>query len=268
MYRIRFVIIARMKKDIPLTIESISDSDELECRISSGRQIESILRNIAETGSNAALYYNPHRDFIMTTILDVDEDGMWVEQGSSGTVNLQITSSHRIKLISSHLQVKVQFSVNEASDVTYDGRPAFFLPLPESLYRFQRRGYFRLSFPTSQNMRCIVNMANPANAGAIEPREVTIVDISGGGLGLICLEGDVELQAGETYSRCELNLPGEGLLVVNLTVRNVVPLSTTKTGNVISRAGCEFRNIDGQTSAKLQRFITDKQRQMAAETTL
>ena len=81
-----------MKKDIPLTIENITDADEKECRVSSPKQIESILRNIAETGTNAALYYNPKRDFIMTTILDVDEDGLWVETGQSAMENHHITA--------------------------------------------------------------------------------------------------------------------------------------------------------------------------------
>ncbi|HEX5364164.1 MAG TPA: flagellar brake protein [Gallionella sp.] len=256
-----------MKKDIPLTIESITDADEQECRITSSRQIASILRNIAETGSNAALYYNSKRDFIMTTILDVDEDGMWVEQASSATVNHQIEESKRIKLVSSHNQVKVQFGADGASSVTYDERPAFFIPIPDSIYRFQRREYFRLSLLPSEQMRCIINMARPEAPGTIVQIEVPVADISGGGIGLTCMEGEVDINAGESYSKCQINLPGVGPVLVNLIVRNLVPVSTTKSGKTISRAGCEFKDLDGQTTVKLQRFITDKQRLMAANAT-
>lgn len=256
-----------MKKDIPLTIESITDADEQECRITSSRQIEAILRNIAETGSNAALYYNAKRDFIMTTILDVDEDGMWVEQASSATTNHQIEESKRIKVVSSHHQVKVQFGTDGASSVTYDDRPAFFIPMPQSIYRFQRREYFRLSLSPSDQMRCIINLTKPEAPGGMAATEVPVTDISGGGIGLTCLEGEVDIQTGESYSKCQLNIPGVGPVLVNLIVRNVVPLSTTKSGKTISRAGCEFKNLDGQTEVKLQRFITDKQRQVAADAT-
>lgn len=254
-----------MKKDIPLTIESITDADEQECRITSSRQIESILRHIAETGSNAALYYNPKRDFIMTTILDVDEDGMWVEQASGATTNHQIEQSKQIKVVSSHNQVKVQFGVGNASSVTYDDRPAFFIPMPASIYRFQRREFFRLSISPSEQMRCIINIAKPEAPGTTVATQVPVADISGGGIGLTCMEGEVDILAGDAYSNCQINLPGVGPVLVNLVVRNLVPLSTTKSGKTISRAGCEFKNMDGQTTVKLQRYITDKQRQASAD---
>lgn len=256
-----------MKKDIPLTIESITDSDEQECRITSPRQIESILRNISETGSNAALYYNAKRDFIMTTILDVDEDGMWVEQASSAMVNHQIEESKKLKLVSSHHQVKVQFATDRASSVSYDDSPAFFIPMPKSIYRFQRREFFRLSPLPSEQMRCTINITKPSHPGVTEACEVPVADISGGGIGLTCMEGEIDLQPGDTYSGCRINLTGIGPVMVNLIVKNLVPISTTKSGKTISRAGCEFRNLDGQTTVKLQRFITDRQRLMAANAT-
>lgn len=251
-------------KVLPLTIESISDSDEKECRVTSPGQILSILRSISESGVQAALYYNANRDFIMTTILEVDEDGMWLEQGSLASANHQIAQSRRLKLVSSHNQVKVQFAVDEAHEVTYDGQPAFFLHMPQALYRFQRREYFRLEFAASEQMRCIVNATRPGGPGVPEPCDFQLADISGGGVGLICREGELELQAGQTYTGCRIDLPGAGPLIFNLTVRYIKPISTTKAGKTISHAGCEFRNLDGATTLRLQRYITDKQRLMAA----
>jgi len=262
-----------MKKNIPLTIESISDADEKECRISSAKQIESILRNIAETGANVALYYNPKREFIMTTVLDIDEDGLWVEPGHTSTENHHITESRKITLVSSHNQVKVQCVVNAASKVTYDGQPALFLPLPESLFRLQRREYFRLSLPQSEHLRCLINIAKPKGGNLpddVTPLETTVVDvevqaadISGGGIGLICMEGEFDFVPGETYNDCQIDLPDIGTIHVSITIKNIIPLSKSRSGKILQRAGCEFTDIDGQTSGKLQRFITDKQRLMA-----
>jgi len=262
-----------MKKNIPLTIESITDADEKECRISSTKQIEAILRNIAETGANVALYYNPKREFIMTTVLDLDEDGLWVEPGHTSTENHHITESHKLTAVSSHNQVKVQFVVNAASKVTYDGQPALFLPMPDSLYRLQRREYFRLSLPPSEHLRCLINVTKPKGENAPEdatPLETTVVDfevpaadISGGGIGLICMEGEFDLVPGETYTDCQIDLPNIGIIHVSITIKNLIPLSKSRTGKIFQRAGCEFMDIDGQTAGKLQRFITDKQRLMA-----
>lgn len=262
-----------MKKNIPLTIENITDADEKECRVSSPKQIEAIIRNIAETGSNVALYFSPKREFIMTTILDFDEDGLWVEPGHTATENHHISESRKITLIGSHNQVKVQFVVNSASRVTYDGQPAFFLPMPTSLYRLQRREYFRLSLPPREHLRCRINIKKPQgndaadNATSLETVvvnfEVPAADISGGGIGLICMEGEFDFVPGETYTDCHIDLPNVGSIHVSITIRNIIPLSTSKSGKVLQRAGCEFKDIDGQTSGKLQRFITEKQRLMA-----
>lgn len=256
-----------MKKDIPLTIESLTDSDEKECRISSAKQIEAILRNIAENGTNAALYYNPKRDFIMTTILDLDEDGLWVEQGRSAMENHHVAESHKITLISSHNQIKVQFVVNAASSVTYDDQPAFFLPMPATLYRLQRREYFRLSLLPAEQLRCIISTARPKGPDAPQEtsqRSVPVVDISGGGAGLAFMEGEIDFVPGEVYSDCQIDLPEIGPIHVTIIIKNIIPLSTNKLGKTLKRAGCEFKDIDGPTTVKLQRFITDKQRLMAA----
>jgi c-di-GMP-binding flagellar brake protein YcgR len=256
-----------MKKDIPLTIESITDADEKECRVSSAKQIESILRNIAENGTNAALYYNPKRDFIMTTILDLDEDGMWVEQGRSATENHHITESHKITLVSAHNQVKVQFAVNAASSVTYDDQPAFFLPMPTILYRLQRREYFRLSLLPAEQLRCIIDTVRPKGPDAPQEaiqRTVPVMDISGGGIGLAFMEGEIDFVPGEVYTDCQIDLPEIGPIQVTFVIKNIVPLSTNKLGKALKRAGCEFKDIDGPTTVKLQRFITYKQRLMAA----
>jgi c-di-GMP-binding flagellar brake protein YcgR len=256
-----------MKKDIPLTIESLTDADEKECRISSPKQIEAILRSIAESGSNAALYYNSKRDFIMTTILDLDEDGLWVEQGRSAMENHHVTESRKLTMVSSHNQVKVQFVVNSASSVTYDDAPALFLPMPSALYRLQRREYFRLSLPPSEQLRCIIETARLK--GTVAPQEpalqtVPVMDISGGGLGLSFMEDEMNFVPGEIYPDCRIDLPGIGIILVTITIKNIVPLSTNKLGKTLKRAGCEFKDIDGPTTLKLQRFITDKQRSMAA----
>jgi len=263
-----------MKKNIPLTIESLTDTDEKECRVTSAKQIESILRDIAETGANTALYYNAKREFIMTTVLDLDQDGLWVEPAHSSTENHHITESRKITLVSSHKQVKVQFAVNSATRVTYDGQPALFLPMPTSLYRLQRREFFRLSLPPTEHLRCLINIEKPGAGNAQDddaaPIEMTVVDldvpaadISGGGIGLICMEGEFDFEPGETYTDCQIDLPEAEPIHVTILVRNIIPLYKNKFGKTLKRIGCEFVDIDGQTSGKLQRFITNKQRFMA-----
>ena len=263
-----------MKKDVTLTIEAITDTDERDCLVTSPKQMVSILHAMADHATKCALYYNTNQNFIMTSVLDVDVDGMWIEQGLSATVNHLITESKWLTLIGSHAQVKVQFTVNTASRVTYDGEPALFLPLPKKLYRLQRREYFRLSLPPTEHLHCIIDSANFIEKNdaveassldlSVSDIEIPAADISGGGIGLICMPDEVCLQTGETYSNCQINLPGAGPVLVSFTVVNLITLSTTRSGKIIQRAGCEFKDLDGHTTAQLQRYITDKQRDIVA----
>lgn len=255
-----------MSKDITLTIDRISETDEQECRIDAPGQIAAILRDIAEAGSNAALYYNSRWDFIMTTILDIDEDGFWIEQGHNAEDNRHVTASNRLTLVCSHNHIKVEFVVNKASNASYDNRPAFFLPLPDHLYRLQRREYFRLSLPQSEHLHFTIDIVHQSDTGRQSQtirRKVPVADISGGGVGLLCLEDESDFVPGRTYTNCKIDLPDIGPIQVTIKVVNIVSLAPNKFGKTLRRAGCSFGAIDSHTQSKLQRYITDKQRQMA-----
>lgn len=245
-----------MQENIPLTIERLSDEQDKECCIASIRQIQSLLRNIVESGSSTALYYDGVKDFIMTSMLDVGEKGLWVEQGTDMPKNRRIAESKKITLVSSLNQVKIQFSVNTTRAVTHQGYPAFYLPLPASLCRIQRREYFRLALPFSERLRCVIPVNQPQPGGQIE---LPVMDISGGGLRLSCAEDEIEFVTGQTYAGCQIDLPEIGKINVTITVQSLVSISP-KPGQMIKRVGCEFKNLDNTSSVLLQRYVTKMQR--------
>ncbi|OGT00554.1 MAG: hypothetical protein A3F73_07060 [Gallionellales bacterium RIFCSPLOWO2_12_FULL_59_22] len=214
-----------------------------------------MLHDIAESGSPAALYYDGAKDFIMTSLLDVGEKGFWVEQGTDAPINRRIADSKRITLVSLHKHVKIQFPVAAIRAVTHQGYPAFYLPLPASLCRIQRREYFRLAIPSSERLRCII----PIGKGPVVQVETPVMDISGGGVRLSYAENDIEFVLGQTYAGCQIDLPEVGKISVTLMVKNLVSVSP-KPGQEIKRVGCEFRNLDSASSVMLQRYVTNMQR--------
>ncbi|MDD5384600.1 MAG: flagellar brake protein [Gallionella sp.] len=252
-----------MLENIPLTIERLSGEQERECCITSARQIQSLLRNISENGVLAALYYDGAKDFFMTSLLEVGDKGLWAEQGADMPKNRCIAESKRITLVSSLDQVKIQFAVGGARAVTYQGYPAFYLPLPTSLCRVQRREYYRLLLPLSERLRCVIPINQPQAGGQIE---VAVMDISGGGIRLSDGEvrlfskgNDIEFVPGQTYTGCQINLPEVGKINVTITVKSLVSISP-KPGQMIKRVGCEFKNLDNASSILLQRYVTKMQR--------
>lgn len=245
-----------MEKDIPLKIEKFSGREEEEFRIVSPKEIEFMLRNVAENGSRVALYYGDSSYFILTTLLGVDNSGIWLEQGPDSTANRRIIESDDLVCVSAQLNVKIQFTADQASAADFQGYPAFYLPMPDSIHRVQRRASFRLAPLPSEPLRCIIPASEPQQK---RQKEVTIMDISTGGVKITCAENDLELEEGKTYENCQIKLPNVGTISVAITVRSLTSL-TTKSGQVLKRAGCQFHKLDGATNILLQRYVNNVQR--------
>lgn len=240
-----------MEKDFPLKFEIFSSEENDKYRLTSKKEIVSILHHIAEKGSRIALYYGGTNDFILTTLLGVDSAGMWLEKSRNNINNQYIANSSKLVFVSSHVQAKIQFTVNHADNVEYQDIPAFYLPLPDNIYRLQRREYYRLMAPANNPLRCTI--ATGETLGK-QPHEFTIMDISCGGVGLTCKETDTELIAGKTYHDCCIDLPEVGRINGTVEVKTLIILSSVS-GHIQKRAGCEFKNLDRASNILLQRYV-------------
>lgn len=248
-----------MEKDVPLRIEMLFKEKDDEHRIFSHNEIKFVLLYIAEKGNRVALYCDNQNNFILTTVLAVDDSSLWLEQSPNDADNSNIAESIRLVFVSSHLQIKVQFTANQTSSVMYQGHPAFHLPFPNSIYRLQRRAYYRLTTPMINPLLCIITKKDAAINKKTNSSEFIIMDISCGGVGLTCMEEDVELIPGQSYIDCQIELPDIGTIRGTIEVKNMV-LVTSHSGTTHRRAGCEFKNLDGASIILLQRYVMNMQR--------
>ena len=250
------------KQDIPLKIELLSEDEDSRFMIRSRGEIQSILKGILRENSRAALYYGVGDDFILTTMLKVTEQGIWLEVGPISASNQRILLSKKIIFISSYHQVKVQFVANHIESAMLDNYSAFHIPFPEKLLRIQRREYFRLTTPANDPLKCIIPFSPPIiteESGApISKRELTIMDISGGGIALVCEVHDTTLLPGNSYENCKIQLPDIGLISTTVKVQNSFEV-TLRNGQHSKRAGCEFTHLSGEAAALLQRYVVKLQ---------
>ncbi|MFZ2161870.1 MAG: flagellar brake protein [Sideroxyarcus sp.] len=246
-------------KEIPLKIELFSSDEENEYLITNPREIASILHDIALRKSRVALYYNEGISMVLTLILAVDENGVWIDAASNPQDNRLIERSKRIIFVSTHNQAKVQFVAGDVVLGTYEDAPAFSMGLPRKLLRLQRRDYYRLITAETGALNCIIHpVANQAMQ-----QEVTVMDISIGGVALVCEQTGVELQPGMVYEHCQIELPGVGTVETAIEVKNAFEI-TDRSGKVKRRAGCVFVKPDGKTSMLLQRYVAQMQQQLAS----
>jgi c-di-GMP-binding flagellar brake protein YcgR len=246
-------------KEIPLKIELFSKDDENDYLISNPKEIVSILHTIAQRKSRVALYYNEGISMVLTLILAADENGVWIDAASNPLDNRLIERSNRVIFVSTHNQAKVQFIANDVMLGTYEDAPAFSLALPRKLLRLQRRDYFRLVTAETGALNCIIRPVTKQSA----QQEVTVMDISIGGVALVCEQSGVELQPGMVYEHCQIELPGLGTVEAAIEVKNAFEI-TDRSGKVKRRAGCVFVKPDGKTTMLLQRYVAQMQQQLAS----
>ncbi|MFC3531603.1 flagellar brake protein [Vogesella facilis] len=216
------------------------------------------LHSIAELKQAVTVFSNKGNSFIVTRLLDVDVPrgvlvfGMSADDGS----NQKLLASERNVLVTAPAGVKTQFICGPAEEVTYDGRRAFEMPLPEKIIRLQRREFYRIHSPLTKPVWCRLH----------EPpgRVLPLFDISLGGVALsLSLDQHAWLQPGQVLSQVDIDLPGVGLLQVGLEVRHVMLISA-RDGQEHYRAGCTFIGMNMARETLVQRYITHLERERRA----
>jgi flagellar brake protein len=249
-------------KEIPLKIELFSNDKENDYLVGNPKEIVSILQTIAQRKSRVALYYNEGNSMVLTLILAADENGVWVDAASNPLDNRLIERSRRIIFVTTHNQAKVQFVASDVMQGMYEDAPAFSMALPKKLLRLQRRDYYRLVTPPEPGaLKCIIR---PLADQVHLQHEVTVMDISIGGVALVCEESGVDLRPGILYEHCQIELPGVGTLEATIEVKNTLAITDRK-GKVKQRAGCVFVKPDGKTTMLLQRYVAQMQQKLAGK---
>jgi c-di-GMP-binding flagellar brake protein YcgR len=249
------------QKEATLKIEYFYNNEDVEFHVTSKRQMLSILQGIAVQGARVALFYGSGQSFIPTTLLACNEEGMWLDVGPYSPENKHILLSEKITFVSSYQHVKIQFEVKKIGSDVYENREAFYLELPAYLLRLQRREFFRTAIPLTTAVKCIFPIQPEVMGDPVVMRSEPIVDISGGGIGLLCGESESTFVPDKVFSSCQLLVPDVGVLSATIEVRNCINF-TTPNEIRLKRIGCRFAEIDNQTTILLQRYITRLQSEM------
>jgi len=246
-------------KEIPLKIEVFANDDENDFILHDPKEILAVLRDIVAQRNRVALYFNDDNSMVLTLLLAADETGIWVDAAPSPLDNRHIERSKRIVFVSTHNHAKVQWVSAETSQCLYENSAAFFVPLPRRLLRLQRRDFYRLLTREPNALTCLLR---PLPEQAHIHHKVTVMDISIGGVALICKEDGVDLKPGMQFQNCEIDLPGIGTISAAIEVKNTFEV-TARNGKVSRRAGCVFLKPSAEVEKMLQRYVAHMQQQQA-----
>ncbi|MDD5240671.1 MAG: flagellar brake protein [Sulfuricella sp.] len=243
-------------QDTPQNPFSSAENDYSKYSINWKKEIVYLLRAIMEKGGLLSAHFDHGKNFILTSIVGInaDREEVFLDFGATEALNLRILESDRIIFVTTHDKVRVQFVAERIEKIRFEGRDAFRIKLPESLVKLQRRGYFRVTTPIANPLKCTVSIENDRKI------EMTIVDISIGGIGVALPQCDIAFTQGMVFPGCQLVLPGIGNIVGTLEIRSVFDV-TLRSGQPSKRAGCQLVDLPANMQSMIQRYIIKVERE-------
>jgi c-di-GMP-binding flagellar brake protein YcgR len=227
-------------------------------------EILAVLRALIEKGAMITVHFDHGDSFLLTSMIGLAADNrkFILDMGSNEEMNRKALLADKLIFTTIVDKVKVQFSLPKLSPTQSEGRPAFLGSVPETVLRLQRREYFRLATPIAHPLTLVATVRRDDGSALVV--EVPLLDLSGGGVGLMATPDQGQLfQRGDTLHDCKLQLPDEGLLVATLGVRSLIDF-TTRSGSRHVHVGCEYVGLPAPRMIMLQRYITRVERERKA----
>lgn len=242
------------------TLEGVNlDDEESKCLIHSRTEIVFLLRGIMKHNALITAYFNKGSEFILTSIVGFDpaRENLLFDLGPDEELNQRLLKSRQILFTTTHEQVKVKFSAPQAAMVNFKGHAAFRIAIPHKMVRMQRREYYRIGTGIVNPLKARITML-PTVA------EVTVLDISCGGVALIDQHHAIDLEPGNAFQDCRITLPELGAVKTGLQVCNTYEV-TLRNGLACKRSGCRFVGIAESERGLIQRYITRLERDISAK---
>lgn len=237
------------------TTEQLPVSDALapseDFRITHPKAISSVFRQLMSRKNFLTVECSNHPHPIVTRILAVDENaGLFVYEGSAEQLDKQcLLESEENYFAATQDGIRIQFVSGRAQAHEFEGAFAFRSPLPESLYRMQRREFFRAAAPFVETYRCTVNLPDMRQA------VFDIYDLSLNGVGLRSKDPTLGgLPIGTLLSKAVLDCRTRGMIETDLKISNLHNIQDQI--DPIYHLGCRFQNFPRAKEPELQRLIT------------
>lgn len=219
-------------------------------RITNSMEIGSVLRQLMNRKDFLAVECSgrPHR--IVTRILEVDQNAGFFTYDCSAdqTYNQFLLDSEQSFFSATQNGVRIQFVNGRAQQHAFEGAFAFRSRIPESLYRMQRREFFRVETPIMEPYLCTVQLP--------DKRQIVldIYDLSLNGVGLRSKDATLGgLSIGTSLAKAVLDCNKLGTMEADLKIAYLY--NVRGHSDSILHFGCRFVNFAKSKEPVLQRMI-------------
>lgn len=234
---------------MPVDTPKIDNIENMEHYMLHGRgEIIQKLRQLGKKHSLISLHFNNRS--MLSTVVDVltDKNLLVLDYGADEELNQKLLKHDKAIVKTDYDGITAQFKVSNIRKARLQGKPSFACALPESVLWVQRREFYRVRVPLSENVTC--ELTHSDGSIIIYP----VLDISTGGIALFDNDDELELEPGNNFNNCKLNLGEYGSAAVNLEIRNHI-LKNQNDPSEGTRCGCAFLNLTSDFEASVQKFI-------------
>lgn len=221
------------------------------------RPVAFMLAGFAKEGVQFSVYFEGGQQMFLTTLLAVKPERGLLVFDCSGSVesNRRIQSSDRIVFVGTPGGIRVQFAAGRVSEMIYGGSKAFSVALPTSLFRLQRREYFRIEVPRAKALQ----FAGRVPGGGV--LSCSVRDVSVAGIGLAGSHLPDGLGVGVVLQNGHFSLPGdEREFFFSASVRYLLEREA-RAGVRQWRIGLQFIDLPAGEENRLQRYIARLERE-------
>ena len=246
-------------------IDHINMSDEDRCTVRNSKEIGQILVELAKSKSMINVSFNQGQDQCLTTVITVDRvNGIaYLDVGIDDGFNKRLLASTHITFTKNE-GVKIKWVSTSITVVKLKDGQALRIAFPQSLVRLQRREFFRLKTPIVNPVICKIPIVNPEFPDEEKTLELTLVDVSLGGVGTIAPDPlPSHVTEGAMFESCKIGFPDIGETHLTLCVRNIKQMNMHDR-SVKHRIGFEFMQPSRGNQSLIQRYVTKLERDAIA----
>jgi flagellar brake protein len=231
-----------------------------EFRIQQAREVTAILKQLVDSGVPVSLS-GPDATGYTTVLWTVDAAQRRISfSADADSPQLQrLIEASEATCVAYLDAVKLQFDVNHLMLVRGAKVCALQGEIPREVYRFQRRGGYRVR--TTDRGSPTAFFRHPQMPEM--QLGLRVLDVSIGGCALLVPEDVPPLSAGVEIHGARIDLDADSRFDADLMLHHVTAIQTPSRG---VRLGCEFMHVAPSTQRALQRYIdqTQKRRRLLA----
>jgi c-di-GMP-binding flagellar brake protein YcgR len=233
-------------EELPLRIEPEEYIGAVEYAEHSPAEISRLMDRLVEQGAPVSIYTDDSERFTPARARSFAAHQLSL---SLPEAPIEAPNGVTVLLVSLLDRVKLQFTAELLETTEIAGEAIARVSLPKEVLRLQRREYYRLTADTAHPLTCHL----PTGYG--DEVEVSLIDISVGGVGILGYAPGVPLEPSRVFHGTRIVLADTGTVVADLEIRTSFDV-TLRNGIRSVRTGARFLHLPSAMQTLIQRYIT------------